>query len=86
MLSETEGYSHWPRWELNGLLTGPGSGDLQQVDLALYDFSTHRKAWTAITPDAEGAKRNTPGGPLHLNFENGFVGADFYLEGYLYAG
>lgn len=49
-------------------------------------------AWTLANPtrlrtlDRPGVPAGQPGGPLYLNFVNGRIGADAYIDGYLTAG
>ena len=35
------------------------------------------------TEDIAGSRAGDPGGPLSINFVNGFLGADVYLKGFL---
>jgi Ca2+-binding RTX toxin-like protein len=47
------------------------------------------RAWTILQPSSVyytplSGYPGTPGGPLWLNFVNGYVGADMYIDGYLY--
>lgn len=39
--------------------------------------------WCTPEPPLRGASAGEPGGPLYLKFDNGFVGADIYISGYL---
>jgi len=68
------------RWALHGWGGGPRSPDFA-IGSSFNLNSTHpeiiRKT-PAIGPAGE------PGGPLHLDFKNGTVGADVYIRGYLY--
>jgi hypothetical protein len=37
-----------------------------------------------LTPDLPGIPAGEPGGPLSIDFKNGYIGADVYIKGYLY--
>jgi len=63
-------------------LTGPGS-DRLMVDRAIV--RTDAGTTEFYTPNLPGQAAGEPGGPLHLNFQNGRgLGADAWIEGYLY--
>lgn len=65
------------RWDLTGYLNGPGDGALKEARTRnlVVDYG-------GSTPDLAGAGAGTMGGPLHFNFEGGFLGADIYVDGY----
>lgn len=65
---------------LSGSVPGPGSADYTVTVAAEQghpDVQWH-------TPNLPGVRAGQEGGPLYLDFESGVVGADIYIEGYLY--
>jgi hypothetical protein len=71
-----------PRAELFGTNPDPGS-DVYSVDNAIAQASSLPDLrW--YTPDIAGVAPGQVGGPLSLDFQNGTVGADVYISGYLF--
>ena len=66
-----------PAWNLEGIIAGPGSGEWAIEDAGHQDRHDTRFRTGASGPP------NVPGGPLHWDFENGYIGADVYVRGYL---
>ena len=66
---------------LEGAVPGPGSADF---DVRMgWSLESPYPLVRYFTPRRPGVKAGEPGGPLYLNFENGRVGADVYIHGYL---
>jgi hypothetical protein len=74
--------SRTPQAELFGTVPGPGSAAYSINKAIAQGSSLPDVRW--YTPDVAGAGPGSPGGPLYLNFDNGTVGADVYIHGYLY--
>lgn len=73
------GYRNFPPTAfLDGRVPSPGSADLS-VERA-FTLVTQSQ-W--FTPDRPGVRAGSKGGPLYLNFKNGTIGADIYIDGYL---
>ena len=71
-----------PLAELFGSAPDPGSADFT-VDKAIAQASSLPDLrW--FTPDLASVPAGQQGGPLYLDFENGTIGADVYIRGYLY--
>jgi hypothetical protein len=66
---------------LNGKVPGPGSADFY-VERA-YALKSPHPTLEFFTPNMRGVPAGQVGGPLHLNFEGGVIGADVYIHGYL---
>jgi len=64
---------------ITGEVPGPGSADFR-VSSA---YTTDDPAAQFRTENLPGKKAGEVGGPLYLNFENGTIGADVYIHGYL---
>jgi hypothetical protein len=69
-----------PGWELYGLISGTGSpNDWPVTDAWNKHCCPH---WRSGGPGD--GPRDTPFGPLYWYFDNGIVGADVYVRGYLH--
>jgi hypothetical protein len=66
-----------PGWELYGLVPGPGSGDWGVSDAWNKYCCPHYQSGI-------NGPRDTPFGPIYWDFENGIIGADVYVKGYLH--
>jgi Ca2+-binding RTX toxin-like protein len=75
---------------VNGVPTGRLDGSAPDSSSAAFSV---QNAWTLkwpnpsirwYTPDRPGVAPGQVGGPLYLNFRNGIVGADAYIDGYLF--
>jgi hypothetical protein len=66
------------------VLTGssPSSDSANYTVTRAADAGQPGVVW--YTPDLPGAGAGQQGGPLRLNFQNGIIGADVYIDGYLF--
>jgi Ca2+-binding RTX toxin-like protein len=70
-----------PAGQLQGTVPSPGSADYS-IELA-YTLEWAHPTIRWFTPRQPGVRAGQLGGPLYLNFVNGIVGADMYIDGYL---
>jgi hypothetical protein len=68
-----------PLWVISGYAPASNSNRLSVESTWVIAHPT--EIWTALDDPRFAA--GEPGGPMHINYENGRVGADVYLNGYL---
>jgi hypothetical protein len=76
----TDGGGSKKYWDLDGFVPGPGSADFS------FDKGYNiRGGFPDLRWRTEnGGRAGTLDGPLNFNFDNGVLGADVYIYGYLY--
>lgn len=70
-----------PAGTLLGKVPGPQYADYSIYEAICLLWPSPGVRW--YTPDRPGIGPGKEGGPLYLNFVNGIIGADMYIDGFL---
>jgi len=69
------------KWRIEGSMSGPEKAEWMVSDAWNKGDGEPVQHWQAADV---GVRAGELGGPLHLNFRNGVLGADIYVRGYMY--